>query len=142
MTQDKLQDLLFKIYKSIGKDEDGEFRIVLDADEDCDQPVIIYIRLTDAAIRITGVCPKFFKIENSDLVRILLHINDWNAKKLFPKAYLVKNENVWYAMAETNLILDDEEFAVPDVYVEKYIKNMGALMWRFYVSLNKGKIDD
>ena len=142
MTQDNLQNLLFKIYKSIGKDEDGDFRIVLDADEDCDQPVIIYIRLTDIAMRITGVCPKFFKIDNSEIAKILRLINEWNAKKLFPKAYLTKNESAWYVTAETNLILDDEEFALSDTYVEKYIKNMGAFIWKFYVSLNKGKIDD
>ena len=142
MTQEKLQNLLFKIYNSIGKDEDGDFRIVLDADEDCDQPVIIYIRLTDITLRITGICPKFFKIENSNIVDTLLFINKWNAKKLFPKAYLTKNENAWYASTGTNLILDDEDFALSDTYVEKYIKNMGAFIWKFYVSLNKGDIDD
>lgn len=141
MTQEKLQNLLFHSFNSIGKDEDGEFRIMLDADQDCDEPVAIYIRLSEVHLRVYGVCPKFLKIDNENISKTLVLINRWNAEKLFPKAYVTKNENVWYVMAEGYLIMDEDDNTLPDLYVENFIKRMAAFIWQFYVSLNKGRIE-
>lgn len=140
MTHEQLQSLLFGAFTAIGKDSDGEYKIQLYPDEDCDQPVVVYIRLDETKIRVYAICPKFLKISNQDIVKQLLLANQWNAEKTGPKAFAIKSDGFWNIMCEEYLFFNEEEYTLSDEYIINFIKRVTAFSWSFYVSMNAGEI--
>ena len=143
MKQETLQNLLFKAFSSIGKDDDGEFRIPFEPDKDCPYNVVVYVKLTDGLLRVYGMCSNFINISNQDIVQKLLLINKWNSAKYFPKGYAINTkENGWYIQVEECLCINDKEFNLPDEYVITFIKLIASGIWKFFVTMHKGAIED
>ena len=69
MTLSQLQDLLMSHF-SIRKDEDGDFRIALSADDDYPHDVICFVRMRDNLIRIFCMSGGYYDLSGSDAAHL------------------------------------------------------------------------
>ena len=141
MTVSQLQDLLMSQF-SIRKDEDGDFRIALSADDDYPHDVICFVRMRDSLIRIFCMSGGYYDLSGSDAAHLQPLINDWNYNKYWPKAYLAQsNDGSWRVEAESVIIVDDDKNIVSDSAVLEFVKRNLSGMWHLFVNLHKGKIE-
>ena len=127
---------------SIRKDDDGDLRIALSADDDFPHDVICFVRQRESLIRIFCMTSGYYELSGSDAAQLQPLVNDWNYNKYYPKAYLAQsNDGTWRVEAESVIIVDDDKNIVSDSAVLEFVKRNVSGMWHLYVSLHKGVIE-
>lgn len=128
---------------SIRKDDDGDLRISLSADDDYPHDVVCFVRLRDKIIRIFCMSGGYYGLSGSDAAQLQPLVNDWNYNKYYPKAYLAQSsDGTWRVEAENVIIVDDDKNIVSDSAVLEFIKRNVSGMWHLFVALHRGKIED
>ncbi len=142
MTEQTLQNILMEDF-SIKKDSDGDFLIRLDADQDYPDNVGVYVRLRETIIRVFAISGKYMEMETSEAGALLDFVNTWNTRKYYPKAYIrQRRDGKWDIETENIIIAGEEDDAISDAYVKKFIRRNVSAAWQFFVRMNKGSVED
>lgn len=107
-------------------DSDGDICLVLSADDDFGHDVCVFIRATEkSTYRIWGMAG--FKVEQHNVGKVLLKLNDYNKSSLFMKAYL---EESGLVIVERGELLDEE---VSEEFIKANCIGMCiTLIWNFF----------
>lgn len=111
-------------------DEDGDYFMILNADDTFSHDVVVYyiINEKNSTVKVLGVASGF-KISNNDRAHALLKCNQWHQRFLVGQAYL-QNDRLEFSLG---FFLDEP---VSESYVkENVIKLSSHLAWKFFSTL-------
>lgn len=130
VTKANFRDLLDKAGYSHRIDDDGDFIVILDADNDFSHDVVIWFTINDKSTVRAFAEAVDFKISDNDLAQILIKCNDWHIKYNVGSAYVNNNR----LFIQNALFLDQpvsEQFII-----DNFIKINLTLFWKFFCSLS------
>jgi len=130
-TKEQLRQLMDKAKLSHAVDDDGDFYVILHADQDYGYNVAIWFILNDKGILSVRAYSFDFKVNDQNKANIMFLCNKWNTEKRLPKAVLNLDRN--QVQAEFDAILDEP---VSEEYIiENCIKLPVSSSWNFFKSL-------
>ena len=132
ITKSRLRDLLDDLRFTVGKDDDGDYYTILEADDDFRHNVQIYFLATQGRLQMVASSPAF-KVPSDKAADALLFCNKWQREKAFGRAYFNENTNLFLIDASISTDTD-----IPDDYVkEDFLRLHVAIFWSFFVEAGK-----